>query len=325
MKFELSLDGPKRTFVVESFLMNGRLLPDSMARFGDSTNIKIATGNITNEPTGPRPSLQVVNIEGIDRALAQLNQFLRRFDGPAPYAGRACGVLLHGAKGTGKTMLLDKVCQTGWGPVFRVEAQSKPQVLRDLFQEARKSQPSIIVIDDIESVISHAKLLGEEMDTLTAKGCPKGQLPPQVVVLAATSTPNELPSSLKDLGRFRREIMLPVPDVDARKKILRSLANGPNHSETELLDKLGERTYAYTPRDLAWLLAEAYDISWEESMEANQRLSQVVIDQALLVVRPTAMHDITLAPPKVRWGEIGGQENIKKALRRAVETPLKVN
>lgn len=330
MVFEVNLRGPKRTFVVESFLNNGTLLPDSMVRFDESSAVKITNEVITPQPEGPRPLLQVANIEGIDRALLQLNRFLAKFE-RAPWARNSCGVLLHGAQGTGKTMLLDQVCRTGWGKVFRVDAQIRPSALRELFKSARHSEPSIIAIDNIESVVSKENnksyefelALGEEMDNLIIKDSSEELPPPRVVVVATTSTLNDMPASLRKPGRFTKDVMLPVPDIDARKKILKSLVPDANEAETAVLDRIGERTYAYTPQDLVLLLCEAYDIAGERTQEKG--LIQEDFDEALLHVRPTAMHDVSLQPPKVRWEEIGGQEHIKKALRRALEAPLRVS
>jgi SpoVK/Ycf46/Vps4 family AAA+-type ATPase len=138
--------------------------------------------------------------------------------------------------------------------------------------------------------------------------------------------------SLKGLNRFSTEIPLSIPDAPARKAILKSL-DPPVVPDirTEVLDKLGDRTHAYTAKDLVMLLSTAgklaerrVDRTIEDWKEKNHYLSQDDIEQALLLVRPTAMHDITLKPPSVRWDDIGGQESVKKALRRAVETPLKV-
>lgn len=330
MIFEINLKGPKRTFVVESFMINGSVSLESMARFEASSTAKITEKESVSQPEGPRPPLQVANIEGIDRALVQLNRFLAKFD-RAPWARNSCGVLLHGAQGTGKTMLLDQVCQTGWGKVFRIDAQSKPSGLRELFKNARQNEPSIIAIDNIEAVMSkeNAKshelemILGEEMDNLIMNHPVGGSNPPRVVIVATSTTLSELPTSLRKPGRFTREIMLPVPDIDARKKILKSLVPEATTAEVALLERLGERTYAYTPQDLVLLLREAYDIAGERTQDKG--LTQEDFDEALLYVRPTAMHDVTLQPPKVRWGEIGGQEHVKRALRRALEAPLRVS
>jgi len=139
--------------------------------------------------------------------------------------------------------------------------------------------------------------------------------------------------SLKGLSRFSTEIPLSIPDAASRKAILKLLAPPViPEARNEILEKLGDRTHAYTAKDLVMLLSMAgklaekdVDRTTDQWKEREHFLSQDNIEQALLLVRPTAMHDITLKPPSVRWDDIGGQESVKKALRRAVETPIKVS
>lgn len=290
---------------------------------------------------GPRPNLEVRGIAGVDLALKKLNDFLAEFNAiekPEPNWGqRACGLLLHGANGVGKSLILDKVAACGWGKVFRIETDTKVASIRDCFKEARLSAPSIILIDDLDQLASSeanklslaCKALSEEMDRISTDS-PQ----PKIVILAATTSLPAVPRQLRKRGRFTTDILLSIPDIDARKAILRSLApkDLPIHI-LDLLAKLGERTHAYTPEDLALLLDAACSISrrrhrleGEETAETEDSASDLIpadIDAALLVVRPSAMHDVTLQPPKIRWSEIGGQHGIKAALQRAVEVPMK--
>jgi AAA family ATPase len=226
---------------------------------------------------------------------------------------------------------LDRVIRTGWAKnIIRIEDDARPATIRTAFKKANLDQPSIIVIDELESIVSKddtlsksiAKTLGEELDNLTPS--PGAKSLPRVLVIAATLDPSSIPMSLKRRGRFQTEIQLPIlnylepqihPDV-----------------RDEMVTKLGDRTHAYTAEDLATLLDAAYDLAEERvpvdemiASEKNYFLSQEDIEEALLLVRPTAMHDITLQPPRVRWDDIGGQDSLKKALQRAVETPLLVS
>jgi AAA family ATPase len=344
MIFEITLKG-KRKFIVESFIVEGVAQPVKIAKFTpDSSRVKIAS---EAEPTlgpvfdGLRPPLKVSGIAGVDQALKKLNNFLADFDNAEKmkpdWGRRACGLLIHGAHGSGKTLMLEKIAATGWGKVFHVDADTKLQAVREIFKEARLSAPAIIVIDDIETVVSSPKnedkihrmdkVLGEEMEKISSRDGPGAA---RVIVVAASTTPSSMPQSLRKRGRFTTEVILSIPNAAARKEILRSLApqNTPE-AQLELLDKLGERTHAYTPEDLGLLLDEACHIARRRYRDIEQAdeetdapLLQEDIDQALLVVRPTAMHDVTLQPPKVKWEEIGGQDFVKTALRRAVETPL---
>lgn len=338
----ISLRGPRRTFLICS--VNGS--PTSQGRYDEATSAVVlsnqAEATATPQMNGPQPRLEVANIAGIDQALSKLNRFLSNFDREFNFtwAQRSCAVLIHGSRGTGKTFILDKIISTGWAKhIFRIENDAKPATIRLAFKDAKASQPSIIVLDELELLVGKEdiatqniiKALEDELDTLVK--IQKGNTLPKVLIIAATLNPSSIPISLKKRGRFRTEIALPIPDAPARKAILKSLAPPLHPSETEaILSKLGEKTHAYTAEDLVSLLDTACDLAEEElsstlvisSLEEKQQffLSQAHIDTALALIRPTAMHDITLSPPPIRWHEIGGQSHIKSALRRAVETPL---
>jgi len=333
---DISPWGLKRTFVVDS--VDTR--PTGQAKFDKKTSsVKISTQTdqwFSSQVNGERPRLDSVNIAGIDQALEKLNDFLGDFhygfqtsDGE-----RSCAALVHGSAGTGKTHVLNKVISTGWGKVHRIERDIKPAAISIIFKNAKLAQPSIIVLDDLEELVSNedstsrsiAKAIGEELDNLV-QGCTTSL--PSVLVIAATTDFGKIPRSLKKSGRFTTDILLSIPDAAARKSILRSKSPKINPDIIdEAIEKLGDRTHAYTPEDLTALLNRTIRIAekrWRVTEAKNIFLEQDDIEQALLLVRPTAMHDITLQPPKVKWDEIGGQENVKEALREAVETPMTVN
>jgi AAA family ATPase len=333
----VSANGPKRTFVVD--LVNGS--ERTIGKYENTSSVKISKTVDISEPQVQEPlaSLEVADIKGIDLALTKLNNFLSRFGRKfqVTFPRRSCAVLLSGGHGTGKTFIMDKIAGTGWAKnVIRIQRDAKTTTVRTVFKNAKLDQPSIILIDELEGLVSReddishsiATALGEELDLLSQNST-TGSLP-RVLVVAATLDPSVIPLSLKKRGRFKTEIPLPIPDASARKAILKSLAP-PVHpdSRDQVLDRLGDRTHAYTPEDLASLLDAAGEILEErlsgvEESSDSVYLSQEDIEQALLLVRPTAMHDITLQPPTVRWHDIGGQENVKKTLRFAIETPLLV-
>lgn len=371
---DIQLRGSKRTFIID--FVND--CPTGQGSYSDNSSaVKIASASGTNieaKDVGPKVPLQIANVAGIDQALKKLNSFLGDFDCQFQftYVQRSCSVVLHGGHGSGKTFLINKVIATGWGKVHRIERSAKISTIRDIFKDATSTQPSIIVIDELEKLVSKedsvsehiAGVLGDEMDKLVS-GHSKSL--PRVIVIAATLDIGTIPMSLRKRGRFLDDIPLPVPDATARKAILKSLSL-PIHPDKhdEILERIGDKTHAYTAEDLLLLLDKAGRIAeeslrgkkkasmekgievekadgWEkvegdekadgeekidkEETEApkNFYLAEEDIEQALLSVRPTAMHDITLRPPSVRWEDIGGQETVKKALRRAVETPLLVS
>lgn len=321
----------KRTFVVDS-INNGST---TIGRFDPTSTVKIGTDFLVVDGVPNTATLEVKDIAGIDAQLEKLNKFLSKFGEskirPSGYPQKGA-IILHGAPGTGKTLVMNKISSTGWGKVFEISSKTKPADVRQIFREARLQQPSIIVIDELESVISKdipkhlsiEKDLGEELDSLYT-----GQLGLQrVVVVATTSEISEIPRGLRKMGRFTTIIDLPVPDTNARKKILRSL-EPENILSPDLIERLSDRTHAYVGGDLQMLICEARAIA-EDRSEAkdcgdNCPLSQEDTDQALLIVRPSAMRDVILEPPKVKWDEIGGQDEVKKALRRVVEQPLSVS
>jgi AAA family ATPase len=152
----LSLKGPKRTFIVD--FVNGKTT--SLGQYHEDSSVKISNRGDNNSPpkiNGSHPRLQVVDIAGIDQALTNLNDFLSDFDREFKFtkAQRSCAVLLHGGHGTGKTFLLEKIISTGWAKnIICIEDDAKPATIRTAFKSAKFDQPSIIVIDQFESIVS---------------------------------------------------------------------------------------------------------------------------------------------------------------------------
>jgi AAA family ATPase len=346
MTLDISLDGPKRSFVVESFMDGANILHRSIARFADGSIVKVKDESSPKPEEiqeGPYSDLRIASVAGLEPAVERLNSFFATFSHSnhtviRTWRRRPCGMLLNGPRGVGKSLVIEMIAKTGWGKVFYINPRMKVSEIRDIFNDCQQFQRSIIVVDDIDSLFvkehgqssNFESTLGEEMDRLNIGDAPKGKTASKVLVLAATSSLGDIPSTLRKRGRFTKVFPLPLPDADARKRILKSLAPTlTSDAQLSVLDRLGERTHAYTGEDLALLLDEVGEIGEQKDLEPGiyddsvKRLEED-IDQALLVVRPSAMHDITLQPPKVRWDEIGGQESVKKTLRRAVETPLLV-
>ncbi|QSZ31039.1 hypothetical protein DSL72_000600 [Monilinia vaccinii-corymbosi] len=337
---DVSYRREKRTFTVLS--IDGS--KSGVARYHDevsspklATIAEISGAEALAASSVEHKSLQVVDIAGIDQALGKLNKFLsnfnRQFD--FPKLSRSPAVLLHGGSGTGKTFVLDKIASTEWGKVRKIDRKTKPSEVQKIFKDSKINQPSIIIIDNLESVVTKG---GEPLVDITEAICeglrelvkdhPPNSLP-QVLVVAATSDILKIPASLRKRGMFTTAIALPIPDAAARKAILKSL-DPPMCPDTrdEILDDFGERTHAYTPEDLARLLDEAQNFA-QDRLDTTENLPEqkfVItedIEHALLEVRPSAMHDVTLRPPKVRWSDIGGQDKVKEAIQLAIETPLR--
>jgi len=260
------------------------------------------------------------------------------------------GVLLHGPPGTGKTLMAKAVANetnshfiliNGPEIMSKYYGQSEEN-LRKKFQEAEKNAPSIIFIDEIDAIASKreetrgeverrvvAQLLAL-MDGLQSRG--------KVVVIAATNVPNILDPALRRPGRFDREIEIGVPGKEGRLNILKIHTRNMPLSKDVDLKELANITHGFVGADLASLAKEAAmivlrrvlpDLRLEEESPIpkdvleKMHLSQDDFKEALKTVRPSALREVWVEIPNVRWKDIGGLGNVKQELIEAVEWPFK--
>ncbi|MBW2978298.1 CDC48 family AAA ATPase, partial [Candidatus Woesearchaeota archaeon] len=260
------------------------------------------------------------------------------------------GVLLHGPPGTGKTLVAKAVANESNchflvinGPeiMSKFYGQSEEN-LRKKFEEAEKNAPSIIFIDEIDAIApKREEVKGEVerrvvaqllalMDGLKSRG--------KVVVIAATNVPNILDPALRRPGRFDREIEIGVPSKGGRLKILKIHTRNMPLAKEVKLEEIAEITYGFVGADLSALAKEAAMIVLrkvlpelrleEDSAIPKEILEKLQINtddfyQALKTVRPSAMREVLVEIPTVKWTDIGGLENVKQELIEAVEWPLK--
>ncbi|MCX8196749.1 MAG: CDC48 family AAA ATPase [Candidatus Micrarchaeota archaeon] len=259
------------------------------------------------------------------------------------------GVLIYGPPGTGKTLLAKAVASESEANFIHIggpELVSKfvgesEEKLRQIFKEAQENAPSIIFMDEIDAIApKREEVTGEVerrmvsqlltlMDGLKARG--------QVIVIGATNRPNSIDPALRRPGRFDREIEIGVPDQQGRKEILqihtRSMPLAPDVN----IDELAALTHGYTGADISSLTKEAamkvlrrilpkIDLAQEfipsEILDSLQ-VTREDFFNALREVRPSALREVFIEKPNVRWSDIGGLENVKKELKEAVELPLK--
>jgi len=271
------------------------------------------------------------------------------------------GILLYGPPGTGKTLLAKAVATESnahFIPISGPEIMSKfygesEARLREIFKEAKEKAPTIIFIDEIDSIApKREEVTGEVerrvvsqllslMDGLEARG--------KVIVIAATNRPNAIDPALRRPGRFDREIEIKVPDKRGRLEILQihtrhmPLAQNmegekpvaPDKSVD--LEKLASVSHGFVGADLEYLCKEAAmktlrrnlpDIKLEEDRLSPETLDKLIVtmsdfEEALKGIMPSAMREVYLETPDVRWADIGGLEGVKKELQEAVEWPLK--
>jgi len=260
------------------------------------------------------------------------------------------GVLLHGPPGTGKTLLAKAVATESEanfillnGPEimskFYGESEKK---IRDIFEEAEKTAPTIIFIDEIDAIAPKREDVQGEverrvvsqiltmMDGLKTRG--------KVIVIGATNRVNALDPALRRPGRFDRELEVGVPDKNGRLSILKIHTRGMPLTKDVKLDEIASLTHGFVGADLESLSKEAAmsvlrKFLPEMKLDKEEQISQEILEklivkkenfmEALKVVRPSAMREVLVETPNVNWEDVGGLGNIKEELKEAVEWPMK--
>ena len=263
------------------------------------------------------------------------------------------GVLLYGPPGTGKTLLAKAVANESnahfisiSGPEIMSKFYGESEArLREIFKEAREKSPSIIFIDEIDSIApKREEVTGEVerrvvsqmlslMDGLEARG--------KVIVISATNRPNAIDPALRRPGRFDREIEIKVPDKKGRKDILAiHTRNMPLKDEGEDkvdIDRMAAVSHGYVGADLEYLCKEAAmkclrrllsEISLEDEKIPPETLEKLIVinedfQKALIEVTPSGMREVFIENPDVKWEDVGGLEDVKRELKEAVEWPMK--
>jgi transitional endoplasmic reticulum ATPase len=259
------------------------------------------------------------------------------------------GVLLFGVPGTGKTLLAKAVANESnanflsiSGPEIMSKFYGESEArLREIFKEARERAPSIIFIDEIDSIApKREEVTGEVerrvvsqmlslMDGLEGRG--------KVIVIAATNRPNALDPALRRPGRFDREIEIRIPDKKGRHQILLIHTRNMPLDENVNLEKIAAVSHGYVGADLEYLCKEAAmkclrrllpEINLADEKIPTETLDKLVVNDedyqfAFREVTPAGMREVYIEKPDVKWDEIGGLENVKLELQEAVEWPMK--
>jgi transitional endoplasmic reticulum ATPase len=259
------------------------------------------------------------------------------------------GVLLHGPPGTGKTLLARAVANESEARFFHIAGPEimgrfygeSEQRLREIFTQAQQEAPSIIFIDEIDSIApKRGEVTGEVERRIVAQllTLMDGLEPRQnVVVIGATNRVDAIDEALRRPGRFDREIVVGVPDVDGRRETLDIHTRGMPLAEDVDLDELARVTYGFVGADLAALGREAAidalrrnlpKINLEDreipaEVLENLQVTREDFMNALKRIQPSALREIMIQVPNVGWDDIGGLDEVKRILREGVELPLK--
>ena len=315
---------------------------------------EVLVGEQVKEPIRAIPKISYEDIGGLRPVIQKVREMIElplrhpelfeRLGVEAPK-----GVLLHGPPGTGKTLLARAVASETNANFLSIggpEIMSKyygesEERLRDVFKEAQENAPSIIFIDEIDSIApKREEVTGEVekrvtsqllslMDGLQSRG--------KVVVIGATNRPNAIDPALRRPGRFDREIEIGVPDRDGRLEVLEIHTRGMPLAEDVDLKKLADVTHGFVGADLESLAKEAAiralrrilpEINLEAQSIPGDILNKIIVkmadfQDALKEIEPSAMREVLVEIPDVTWDQVGGLEDVKEELREAVEWPLK--
>lgn len=366
--FEMELRGQRRCFKVLNIRPREQNSTATLFQFNEDSNVVI--GDDFKETSGGAPSsLQVrpFGLGGMSRQIDIINESLADFNMsphwpvmPSFYQ-HSRGILIYGPKGTGKTALLHQIQAIAWRKTFTIgsatfnrNVSDGEARIRSIFQEAVRCQPSVVIIDQLESIAPRRTSLDSQSLVSVLCECldmTKGAL---VLVAAGSRHPNDVDDALRTPHRLATEIELQVPTAQDRSEILGAIRGDSTQLSDKFIELIAEKTHGYVGADLFALIqlicrkarqqqmledeiTEKFsdtslkptachkEIDDEKEASVPLRIHESNIISALQETRPTAMREVFLETPKVRWSDIGGQHDIKKRLQKAVQRPLRVS
>jgi transitional endoplasmic reticulum ATPase len=328
--------------------------PAGIVRIGDETVIDLIAGTETSEPAVRPAGVTYDDLGGLGPAIELVREMIElplkhpelfRWLGIDPPKG----ILLHGPPGTGKTLLAKAVANEAAAGFFYIDGPEiigpyqgeSEQRLREVFEQARQKAPAIIFMDEIDSIATKRETVrGETERRLVAQllTLMDGLEPRRnVIVIGATNLVDTLDEALRRPGRFDREIAVGIPDVEGRREILAIHTRGMPLALDVELGELARTTHGFVGADLAALVREAAMDALRRNVSrvelADDQIPAQVLEQITVTasdfanarkrIQPSAMREIMIQVPTVRWDDIGGMEEAKERLHDGIQLPLR--
>ena len=330
-----------------------KVSPDSPIYISETTKLVIAS-DLTEQIEDAE--VRYEDIGGLEKEIEKIREMVElplRFPKIFKHLGidPPKGVLLHGPPGCGKTLLAKAVANESEASFFAIngpeitskyygESEAK---LREIFRKAEENAPSIIFIDELDSIAPKREDVSGEaekrvvaqlltlMDGLKGRG--------QVIVIGATNRIDAIDPALRRPGRFDREIEIKIPDEKGRYEIFKIHTRGMPLADDVDIKKLASITHGYTGADIQAICREAAMKALKRNLPLIEEysddgdipddvLNKIVVTMkdfmdAYKEIVPTALREVEVSIPKITWDDIGGLEEIKKALKENIEWPLK--
>ncbi len=325
--------------------------PKGIVQIQNSTEIDIKKGFVATNSSG-----EITTYDDIGGLIKQIQRVREMVELPLKHPelfqrvniDPPKGVLLHGPPGTGKTLLARAVSQEANATFITIngpEIMSKfygasEERLRKIFKDAEEKAPSIIFIDEIDSIAPKRQDVSGEverrvvaqllslLDGLKGRG--------RIIVIGATNRINSIDEALRRPGRFDREIELSVPDADGRKEIFQIHTRGMPLDTDVNLDEYSGVTHGFVGADIMAVAREAamsslrkilplIDLDAPIPLEIleNLRINHDDFQHALQMVEPSAMREVLIEIPNVQWDDVGGLNSVKEELKESIEWPLR--